>query len=151
MCESVYVAAHFLSPVQIKPLPTIRCDDKQEDGGARSPDGRLEGLRGTRGGSRAATPVCTITNPGRRRPPLSLQRFDIYTKLTCLGPVSGKASFRSDHILDRMKTELSAPVESMFIMLLFIFFSYNRGHIKGTICTYFSGVHILYNKSLNSG
>lgn len=38
MCVSVCEALHFLSPVQIKPLPTIRSDDKQEDGAARSPD-----------------------------------------------------------------------------------------------------------------
>lgn len=42
MCVCV-CAVRILSPVQIKPLPTIRSDDKQEDGGARSQDGRLEG------------------------------------------------------------------------------------------------------------
>ncbi|KAL7370724.1 hypothetical protein ABVT39_009269, partial [Epinephelus coioides] len=41
--------AHILSPVQIKPLPTIRSDDKQEDGSAQSPDGRLEGRHGATG------------------------------------------------------------------------------------------------------
>ncbi len=92
-CMCVYAAAHILSPVQIKPLPTIRSNDKQEDGSARSPDGRLEGRRGTRG-SRATTPVCMITNPtvaGRHYrsapwPSHKRWRFDIYTKLTCLRP-----------------------------------------------------------------
>lgn len=43
VCVCVFAVAHILSPVQIKPLPTISSDDKQEDGGAWSPDGRLEG------------------------------------------------------------------------------------------------------------
>lgn len=122
-CVCVYAAAHILSPVQIKPRPTIRSDDKQEDGGARSPDGRLEGRRGTRGRERRP-PVCMITNPAvagrhyRSAPWPSHKRrgFDIYTKLTRLRPYLPEQAQVCSH---KMESELSAPVESRFIILLF--------------------------------
>lgn len=100
VCLRVYAVVHILSPVQIKPLPMIRSNDKQEDGGAQSPDRRLEGpswhkvVGGWVERLSATTPVCTITNPavaGRHYrsapwPSHKHQRFDIYTRLTCLRP-----------------------------------------------------------------
>lgn len=48
-CMRVYSVTHILSPEQIKPLPTIRPNDKREEGSTWSPDGRLRDCLGTRG------------------------------------------------------------------------------------------------------
>lgn len=48
-CMRVYSVTHILSPEQIKPLPTIRPNDKREEGSTWSPDGRLCDCLGTRG------------------------------------------------------------------------------------------------------
>ncbi|KAK2882925.1 hypothetical protein Q8A73_021858 [Channa argus] len=56
------------SGVQIKPLPTITLNDKQEHGGASNSDGRLEGCRSTKGegGGREGQPSFIPSPDGRQ-------------------------------------------------------------------------------------